>query len=71
MYGALGNAYKRFKASQNIEQSGARFPFNAFTTGEKLEVYVEEVAYNRTAAPSIGTKRHGSGGVVRVLLRSV
>lgn len=70
-YGARGNAYKRFKALKSLEASGATIPFIDFTTGEKLEVYVEEVAYNRTAAPSSGTKRRGSGGVVRVLLRSV
>ena len=70
-YGAYGNAYKRFKALKSLEASGATIPFIDFTTGEKLEVYVEEVAYNRTASPSIGTKRHGSGGVVRILLRSV
>ena len=56
-----GNAYKRFKALKALEDSGATVSFTDYTTGEKLEVYVEEVAYNRTASPSIGTKRHGSG----------
>jgi len=70
-YGSYGNAYRRFKALKRLENSGATVSFIDFTTGEKLEAYVEEVAYNRTASPSIGTKRHGSGGVVRILLRSV
>ena len=70
-YGSEGNAYRKFKALKDLEQTGATVSFTDFTTGEKLEVYVEEVSYNRTASPSIGTKRHGSGGVVRILLRSV
>ena len=70
-YGSFGNAYRRFKALKALEETGATVSFTDFTTGEKLEVYVEEVAYNRTASPSIGTKRHGSGGVVRILLRTV
>ena len=70
-YGSEGNAYRKFKALKALEDSGATVSFTDFTTGEKLEVYVEQVAYNRTAAPSIGTKRHGSGGVARILLRTV
>ena|GEM_PF-3161896 len=70
-YGSYGNAYRKFKQLKNMEEVGATVTFRDFTTGERLEVYVEEVAYDRTASPSIGTKRHGSGGVVRVLLRSL
>jgi len=70
-YGAYGNAYRKFKALKGLEEAGATVVFRDFTTGEQLEVYVEEVSYNRTAAPSIGTKRHGSGGVARILLRTV
>ena len=70
-YGSRNNAFRKFQALKALEESGATVQFIDYTTGERLEVYVEEVSYNRTAAPSIGTKRHGSGGVVRILLRSV
>ena len=70
-YGSFGNAYRRFKALKSLENSGATVPFVDFTTGEKLEVYVEEVAYNRTSPPSKAKNTTGSGGVVRILLRTV
>jgi hypothetical protein len=70
-YGAFGNAFKRFKALKALEESGATVPFIDFTTGEKLEVYVEEVAYNRISPPSRAKNVTGSGGVVRILLRTV
>jgi hypothetical protein len=70
-YGSFGNAFKRFKALKALEESGATVPFVDFTTGEKLEVYVEEVAYNRTSPPSRAKNVTGSGGVVRILLRTV
>lgn len=70
-YGSFGNAYRRFKALKALEESGATVQFIDYTTGEQLEVYVEEVAYNRTSPPSKAKNTTGSGGVVRILLRTV
>ena len=70
-YGSFGNAYRRFKALKSLEESGSTVQFIDYTTGEQLEVYVEEVAYNRTSPPSKAKNTTGSGGVVRILLRTV
>ena len=69
-YGKVGNAYSRFQALKDMEQTGATVSFTDFTTGEVKEVYVEEVNYSRTTPPSLGSRK-GSGGVCTVLLRTV
>jgi len=69
-YGREGNAFAKFSALKEMEQNGATVAFTDNTTGESKEVYVEEVFYSRTSAPSLGNRK-GSGGVCTVTLRTV
>jgi hypothetical protein len=68
-YGKDNNAYLRYRALKDMENSGAMVVFRDFTTGEQLEVFVERVEYIRTAPPTRQEK--ANGGLVRVLLRAV
>ena len=69
-YGKFGNAYAKFSALKEMEQSGATVSFIDYTTGEVKEVYVEEVTYTRLSAPSLGSRK-GSGGVCYIVVRTV
>ena len=69
-YGKVGNAFDRFQALKEMEQTGATVAFIDYTTGETKEVYVEEVNYSRITPPSLGSRK-GSGGICTVLLRTV
>lgn len=69
-YGKFGNSYVKFSALKQMEANGATVSFMDYTTGEVREVYVEETTYMRFSAPSLGS-RSGSGGICRVLLRTV
>lgn len=70
-YGAQGNAWTKFQLLKQMEAAGATVVFRDYTTGESVEVYVEEVTYVRNTPPSNGMTRTGSGGVATVLLRTV
>ena len=70
-YGSQGNAWRKFQLLKEMEANGATVVFRDYTTGENVEVYVEEVTYVRNTPPSNGLTRTGSGGVATVLLRTV
>lgn len=70
-YGSQGNAWRKFQLLKQMEANGATVVFRDYTTGENVEVYVEEVTYVRNTPPSNGLTRTGSGGVATVLLRTV
>ena len=67
--GYPGYAYDRLLLLEALEQEYALVPFEDFTTGERVNVYVERVSYRRTAPPThnIGN----NGGIATLLLRFV
>jgi hypothetical protein len=69
-YGRTNGAFDRFKALKQMENNGGTVAFVDYTTGEQLEVYVEQVTWRKILAPSRGD-RNNSGGVATLLLRSV
>ena len=69
-YGRANGAYDRFIALKQMENVGNTVPFRDYTTGEQLEVYVEQVTWKKTLAPSRGDRKN-IGGIVTMLLRSV
>ena len=69
-YGSFGNAYSKFAALKQMENTGATVSFTDYSTGEVKEVYIEEVKYFRVNQPSLG-KREGSGGICYVNMRTV
>lgn len=69
-YGRVNGAYDRFVALKQMENIGNTVVFRDYTTGEQLEVYVEQVTWKKTIAPSRGDRKN-SGGIVTMLLRSV
>jgi hypothetical protein len=54
---------------KQMENIGNTVVFKDHTTGEQIEVYVEQVAWKRTLAPSRGDRKN-IGGIVTLLLRS-
>jgi hypothetical protein len=69
-YGRSNGAFDRFSALKQMENIGNTVAFRDHTTGEQLEVYVEQVTWRKTLAPSRGDRKN-IGGVVTLLLRSV
>lgn len=69
-YGRNNGAYERFLALKQLENVGNTVIFRDYTTGEQLEVYVEQVTWRKTLAPSRGDRKN-IGGIVTLLLRSV
>ena len=69
-YGRQNGAYDRFTALKQLENTGNTVAFKDYTTGEQLEVYVEQVTWKKTIAPSRGDRKN-IGGVATLLLRSV
>jgi len=69
-YGRVNGAFDRFSALKQMEGNGGTVSFTDHTTGEQLEVYVEQVTWKKTLAPSRGDRKN-AGGIVTLLLRSV
>ena len=69
-YGRNNGAFDRFNALKQMESIGNTIVFTDHTTGEQLEVYVEQVTWKKTLAPSRGDRKN-AGGIVTLLLRSV
>ena len=69
-YGRINGAYDRFVALKQMENVGNTVVFRDYTTGEQLEVYVEQVTWKKTMAPSRGDRKN-IGGILTMLLRSV
>ena len=69
-YGRPNGAFNRFSALKQMENIGNTVVFKDHTTGEQLEVYVEQVTWKKTLAPSRGDRKN-IGGIVTLLLRSV
>lgn len=64
-----GYAYDRLQLMEALEQQYALTPFFDFTTGERVNTYIEQVSYVRTAPP-----RHtdgNNGGIMTLLLRII
>jgi hypothetical protein len=67
--GYPGYAYDRLQLLEALEQEYALVPYEDYTTGERVNVYIERVSYSRTAPP---THNEGNnGGIVTLLLRLV
>lgn len=67
--GYEGYAWDRVQLLEALEQTYSLVPYEDYTTGEKVNVYIERVTWRRTAPP-----KHNSGnagGVATVLLRVV
>ena len=69
-YGKTNGAFDRFTALKQMENVGNTVIFRDYTTGEQLEVYVEQVTWKKTMAPSRGDRKN-IGGILTMLLRSV
>ena len=69
-YGRNNGSFDRFAALKQMENIGNTVVFKDHTTGEQLEVYVEQVTWKKTLAPSRGDRKN-IGGIVTLLLRSV
>jgi predicted RNA-binding protein with TRAM domain len=69
-YGRNNGAFDRFSALKQMENIGNTVVFKDHTTGEQVEVYVEQVTWKKTLAPSRGDRKN-IGGIVTLLLRSV
>jgi len=69
-YGRTNGAFDRFSALKQMENIGNTVVLKDHTTGEQLEVYVEQVTWKKTLAPSRGDRKN-IGGIVTLLLRSV
>ena len=69
-FGRFGGAYDRFRALKELENTGGTTQFIDYTTGERSEVYIEEVTFSRVTPPSLG-RRSGAGGIATVLMRIV
>jgi len=69
-YGRNNGSFDRFSALKQMENIGNTVVLKDHTTGEQLEVYVEQVTWKKTLAPSRGDRKN-IGGVVTLLLRSV
>jgi hypothetical protein len=64
-----GYAWDRVQLLEALEQEYALTPYHDFTTGEKVNVYIERVTWRRTTPP-----KHNSGnagGVATILARIV
>jgi hypothetical protein len=64
-----GYAFDRVQLLESLESTYSLVPFEDFTTGEKVNVYIEKVTFRRTAPP-----RHNegnAGGLTTVLCRIV
>ena len=64
-----GYAYDRLLLMEALEQQYALTPFFDYTTGERVNTYIERVSYIRTAPP-----RHtdgNNGGIMTLLLRVI
>lgn len=64
-----GYAWDRVQLLEALEQEYALTPYHDFTTGEKVNVYIERVTWRRTTPP-----RHNdgnAGGVATILARIV
>ena len=64
-----GYAWDRVQLLEALEQQYALVPFHDYTTGEKVNVYIERVTWRRTTPP-----RHNdgnAGGVATILARVV
>lgn len=64
-----GYAWDRVQLLESLESTYSLVPFEDYTTGEKVNVYIEKVTFRRTSPP-----RHNagnSGGIATVLCRIV
>lgn len=67
--GYNGYAWDRVQLLESLESTYSLVPFEDYTTGEKVNVYIEKVTFRRTAPP-----RHNegnAGGLATVLCRVV
>jgi hypothetical protein len=67
--GSKGASWLRVQSLESMEDAGAPVTWRDFTTGEQATVVVERVQFTRRTPPS---RQHGgTGGIVRVLMRTV
>ena len=67
--GYNGYAWDRVQLLESLESNYSLVPYEDYTTGEKVNVYIESVTFRRTAPP---THNDGNaGGVATVLCRVV
>ena len=64
-----GYAFDRLELLEALEQVFAVVPFEDFTTGEKVNVYIERVSYSRTTPPA--QNEGNNGGIATILLRVI
>jgi len=64
-----GYAFDRLELLEALEQVFAVVPFEDFTTGEKVNVYIERVSYSRTTPPA--QNDGNNGGIATILLRVI
>lgn len=68
-FGNIGNAYGRYELLKQLERSSSTTLFRDFTTGEVVEVYIEQIRLRRTTPPTRNTS--SQGGIATVTMRVV
>lgn len=68
-FGNIGNAYGRYELLKQLEASSSTTLFRDFTTGEVVEVYIEQIRLRRTTPPTRNTS--SQGGIATVTMRVV
>lgn len=68
-FGNIGNAYGRYELLKQLERSSSTTLFRDFTTGEVVEVYIEQIRLRRTTPPTRNTS--SQGGIATVTMRIV
>ena len=64
-----GYSFDRLQLMEALEQQYALVPFFDYTTGERVNTYIERVSYVRTAPPK--HSEGNNGGVLTLLLRII
>lgn len=67
--GYEGRAYARIQLLEDIERSGDILTFQDLTTGETLQVYIEETTFTRMTPPD--RRFDGFGGIIEITVRTV
>jgi hypothetical protein len=67
--GYEGRAYARIQLLEDIERGGDILTFQDLTTGETLQVYIEETTFTRMTPPD--RRFDGFGGIIEITVRTV
>ena len=67
--GYEGRAWERIQTLENIEADGDIVNYQDFTTGERVQVLIEKINFERVTPPT--GKFDGFGGILTIVVRTV